>query len=77
MRHAEETRAAEEIRNEERNPLQREAQRKAEESKIKGLFSFDFFDLANKDLISLASFAQSVFLQLSSLFRTFELCVVK
>ena len=32
-----------------------------------------FFDLANRDLISLASFAQSVFLQLSSLFRTVEL----
>ena len=33
--------------------------------------------LANKDLISLASFTQSVLLQLSSLFRTVELCAVK
>ena len=36
------------------------------------------FELAlNKDLISLASFAQSVTLQLSSLFRTVESCAVK
>ena len=35
-----------------------------------------FLFLANKDFISLASFAQSVLLQLSSLFRTVGLCAV-